>query len=134
MSHDALATAYRNYIACLNARDWTNLGRFVAADVEHNGRTLGLSGYRAMLEQDFRDIPDLHFDIEALLVDAPNVACRLRFNCTPSSGFLGLPAVGRKVSFTEHVFYAFEQLRIVRVWSIIDKLAIEKQLGMHDRG
>jgi len=64
-----LTDHYRAYIACLNARDWTNLGRFIADDAKHNGRPFGLAGYRAMLEQDFRAIPDLHFNIVLLAVD-----------------------------------------------------------------
>ncbi|WP_231664160.1 ester cyclase [Halomonas sp. IOP_31] len=43
-------------------------------------------------------------------------------------GGLGLPVNGRKVRFTENVFYIFENARIARVWSIVDKLAIEAQL------
>lgn len=53
-----LSALYRDYIACLNAKTWPDLGRFVHDDVEHNGRPLGLPGYRAMLENDYRQIPD----------------------------------------------------------------------------
>jgi predicted ester cyclase len=35
---------------------------------------------------------------------------------------------GRKVSFTENVFYEFRNGKIVQVWSVIDKAAIEGQL------
>ena len=59
MTETELADFYRDYIACLNAQDWPGLWQFVAHDVVHNGRAFGLAGYRAMLENDFRDIPDL---------------------------------------------------------------------------
>ena len=81
-----------------------------------------------MLEQDFRDIPDLNFAIDLLVVDPPHVAARLAFTCTPVGNFLGLPVNGRTVSFTENVFYRFADGRIVEVFSIVDKLAIEAQL------
>ncbi len=61
MTKTDLSDIYRNYIACLNQQDWPNLGRFVHDDVQHNGKRIGLSGYRAMLEEDFRSIPDLYF-------------------------------------------------------------------------
>jgi predicted ester cyclase len=32
------------------------------------------------------------------------------------------------MSFTENVFYQFREGRIVQVWSVIDKAAIETQL------
>ena len=35
---------------------------------------------------------------------------------------------GKRISFTENVFYEFRQDRIVQVWSVIDKAAIEAQL------
>ena len=123
-----LSEIYRGYIACLNRQDWPNLGRFVDDAVQHNGRPIGLSGYRAMLDRDFQEIPDLHFDIQLLVSDATHVASRLAFDCSPRGEFLGLDVKGRKVSFTENVFYEFRRQKIVQVWSVIDKLAIEAQL------
>jgi predicted ester cyclase len=123
-----LADIYRAYIACLNAQDWSKLGQFVQDDASHNGRRLGLSGYRQMLEQDFADIPDLYFNIELLVTDPPLIASRLRFDCTPKGKFLGLEVNGRRVAFAENVFYQFREGRIAQVWSAIDKAAIEAQL------
>lgn len=129
MTKTGLFDLYRGYIACLNAQDWPNLGRFVHDDVHHNGRRIGLSGYRGMLEKDFREIPDLRFHIQLLVSDPPHIASRLDFACTPKGDFLGLPVNGRQVSFSENVFYEFSEDRIRTVWSVIDKAAIEAQLG-----
>jgi predicted ester cyclase len=128
MTKTALADRYRNYIACLNKQDWPNLHQFVADDPRHNGRPFGLAGYRAMLERDFTEIPDLQFNIELLICDPPHVASRLRFDCRPKGLFLGLPVNGRRVNFTENVFYQFRGERIAEVWSVVDKGAIEAQL------
>ncbi|QQO21454.1 ester cyclase [Bradyrhizobium diazoefficiens] len=128
MSRDDLADIYRAYIACLNRQDWPALARFVHEDVIHNARPLGLSGYRAMLERDFREIPDLRFEIELLMSDPPGIAARLKFDCTPVATFLGLAVNGKRVSFCENVFYAFHDGKIRQVWSVIDKAAIEAQL------
>jgi predicted ester cyclase len=123
-----LAQAYRRYLACLNARDWPRLGEFVAEDVHHNDRPLGVAGYRAMLERDVREIPDLRFDVELSVVEPPRLAARLRFDCTPAGDFLGLAVDGRRVVFAENVFYEFRGAKIARVWSVIDRAAIERQL------
>jgi len=123
-----LGQAYRRYLACLNDRAWARLGEFVAEDAVHNDRPLGLAGYRAMLEQDVRQIPDLRFELELLVVDPPRLAARLRFDCTPAGSFLGLPVDGRRVTFAENVFYEFRDGLIARVWSAIDKAAIERQV------
>lgn len=123
-----LAAIYRAYIACLNARDWAQLERFVTDDVVHNGKRIGVSGYRAMLERDVEQIPDLRFDIRLLVADASLVAARLWFDCTPCGEFMGLRVDGRRVAFAENVMYRFRDGRIEEVWSVIDKHAIESQL------
>ncbi len=128
MTKTDLCTIYRDYMSCLNQQDWQRLGIFVHEDVRHNGQTIGVSGYREMLENDFRQIPDLRFDPQLLVSDPPYVASRLVFHCTPVSSFLGLPVNGQKVSFSENVLYEFRQSRIWQVWSVIDKAAIEAQL------
>ena len=94
MSRGGLADTYRSYIACLNRQDWAALGQYVHDEVTHNARPLGLSGYRAMLEQDFRDIPDLRFDIELLMSDPPGIAARLKSIARRSVRSLDLPSTG----------------------------------------
>jgi predicted ester cyclase len=128
VTQQRLSDVYRDYIACLNAQDWTNLGRFVHDDVSHNGRQIGLSGYREMLENDFQQIPDLSFSIQLLISDPPYVSSRLLFDCTPKEEFLGLRIDGKRVSFAENVIYEFREDKIMQVWSVIDKPAIEAQL------
>jgi steroid delta-isomerase-like uncharacterized protein len=128
MTKTGLIAIYQAYITCLNRQDWPHLGRFVAEDARHNGRPLGLAGYRAMLEKDFLDIPDLQFTIQLLVADPPHIASRLLFHCTPQASFLGLPVNGRTITFTENVFYEFRDGKIAEVWSVIDKAAIEAQL------
>jgi steroid delta-isomerase-like uncharacterized protein len=128
MTSAELSALYRAYIVCLNRQDWSNLEQFVAEDARHNGQSLGLSGYRKMLEKDFQEIPDLSFTVQLLVCDPPFVASRLEFNCTPKGSFLGLPVNGKRVSFCENVFYRFETGKIEEVWSVIDKRAIEAQI------
>jgi len=123
-----LSNVYRGYIACLNKQDWSHLEQFVHEDVFYNDQRIGLSGYRAMLERDFTEIPDLYFNIQLLISDSLCVASRLGFDCTPKGTFLGLPVNAKKVSFTENVFYQFLDGKIQQVWSVIDKAAIEAQL------
>jgi predicted ester cyclase len=104
------------------------LEQFVHEDVNYNDRRIGLSGYREMLERDFFEIPDLYFNIHLLISNPPHIASRLGFDCTPKGKFLGLDVNGKRISFTENVFYEFRSEKIGRVWSVIDKAAIEAQL------
>lgn len=124
-----LTQIYAGYISCLNAQNWSVLGQFVHDSVVHNGRRLGLAGYCDMLKEDFSNIPDLFFNVELLVSEPPNIACRLQFDCAPTHRFLGLPVNGRRIRFAENVFYEFAHNRIVEVWSVIDKASIEAQLA-----
>jgi predicted ester cyclase len=128
VAQTSLSQIYRAYIACLNQQNLGKLGEFVDDEVRRNGERLGLTGYRKMLEKDHAEIPDLRFDIQLLISDPPFVASRLRFDCSPKGDFLGLPVNGRRVSFSENVFYEFRGEKIVEVWSVVDKAAIEAQL------
>lgn len=128
MTKDELATTYRGYIDCLNRQAWAELGLFVAQDIIYNGEGVGLGGYQSMLERDYRDIPDLAFNIQILTSDPPTLASRLNFKVTPRAQFLGLGVNGRQVEFCENVFYTFIDGKIAQVWSVIDKAAIERQL------
>ncbi|WP_296256264.1 MULTISPECIES: ester cyclase [unclassified Pseudomonas] len=128
MPEPEVLNLYRAYIDCLNRQDWSALGQFVDDEVHYNGQWIGLAGYREMLENDFRAIPDLQFVIDLLLADPPHIAARLCFDCTPVGQLFGLAVNGQRVSFTENVFYEFSGGRIHSVYSVIDKAAVQAQL------
>lgn len=128
MTDSPLQSLYRQYIDCLNSRELDRLSSFVCDEVRRNGEALGLSGYREMLHGDFRDIPDLGFTIELLVADYTHVAARLTFDCTPVGDFLGMPVNGRRVTFAEHVIYAYTDGKIADVRSVIDTTGIRAQL------
>jgi predicted ester cyclase len=89
---------------------------------------VGLVGYRKMLEGDFAAIPDLLFKIDFIVSEPPHIGARLLFDCTPKAGLFGLHVDGRRISFTENVFYRLTNGKIETVWSVIDRAAIEAKL------
>ena len=72
------------------------LEQFVHDEVCRNGQQIGLSGYCKMLEKDFSEIPDLHFNIQLLISDPPYIASRLSFDCSPKGSW---PLCKREESF-----------------------------------
>jgi predicted ester cyclase len=128
MTKEDLRDRYRGYLDCLNRQDWRHLGDYVADEVQRNGEAVGLAGYGTMLEGDFAAIPDLFFKIDFIVSEPPYVAARLIFDCTPKGELFGLPVNGRRVAFTENVFYRFSNGKIETVWSVIDQAAIKAQL------
>ena len=123
-----LADRYRAYLACLNERRFHDLREFVHEPVVHNDRTLRIAEFQDLLRRDATEIPDLRYEIERLVVQGEQVACRIRFDCTPTASFRGIPPTGRSISFVEHVFYRYEDGRIAQIWSLIDMDAIREQL------
>jgi predicted ester cyclase len=123
-----LEEIYRNYIGALNDRRLDDLDQFVHDRLVYNGEEWTRERYAALLADDVRDIPDLHYDIQLLVVGPDQVACRIWFDCTPRQEFLGIEVNGRRVSFAEHVFYRFRANRIEEVWSVIDTEGIRRQL------
>lgn len=123
-----LGNHYQAYLDCLNRQAWAELGRYVDEAVEHNGRSLGLAGYQAMLEGDHAAIPDLQFVARLLVVEPPWLAAQLDFDCHPRGELFGLAVNGRRVRFSEHVFYRLEEGRIREVRSLIDTATIASQL------
>jgi len=128
MKKEEIISAYRRYIACLNSQDWENLDRHVANNVKYNATAIGLDGYRDMIVDDFRAIPDLSFNIVFLVCDTPMIASRLAFDCTPVGRLFGLPVNGTRVRFEENVFYEYREGKILNVWSVIDKSAVAAQI------
>jgi predicted ester cyclase len=82
-----------------------------------------------MIAANIAAIPDLFFDADILVAGADQVACRLTFDCTLQRDFLGFSPNGARLSFAEHVFYRFHDGRIASVSSLIDRYAIQQQLG-----
>lgn len=119
---------YWSYIAALNERRFDDLSAFVADELIYNDAPISAGQYRELLEDDVRSIPDLFFDVQHLVVAGAHVACRLRFQCTPVRTFQGLEPTGSPVTFTEHVFYRFQDRHIVQVWSLLDVAALQGQL------
>ena len=85
--------------------------------------------YQDLIARNIAAIPDLYFNIHLLIANRDQIACRLHFDCTPQSEFLGLQPTGKSISFSEHVFYRFRDGKIYEVWSLLDRPAIEKQLA-----
>ncbi|MBT1702613.1 ester cyclase [Chryseosolibacter indicus] len=123
-----LTQFYQNYISCLNNRRLQDLDLFVNEDLTYNKKAMHLKDYQNLLAQNFKDIPDLYFEIGLLVANEDTIACRLNFNCTPAGEFMGVVVNGRRVSFSEHVFYKLVNGKISEVLSLIDREAIRDQI------
>ncbi|MEH3078238.1 MAG: ester cyclase [Quadrisphaera sp.] len=119
---------YRRYIAILNARRWEELGAVVHDEVTHDGRRMTREQFADLLREDVAVIPDLRYDVQALVVSGDHLAARLWFDCTPARPFREVDTGGRRVAFAEHAFYRLADGRIRTVESVVDVDAVRRQV------
>lgn len=128
MENKELAKIYRNYIECLNNHAIDDLSTFVLDELFYNDKKISRREYEMMLMNDIETFPDLKFNIDVLVVNENYVASRILFNCTPVKDFHNFKSNGNPISFSENVFYKFENSRISQVWSLLDLEKIGLQL------
>ena len=76
--------------------------------------------------------PDLHLDIEELIVTHDTVMVRMTFRGTDTGGYVGRPPTGRAVEEWVVDIMHFEGDRVVSEWIGADKLGLFIQLGVLD--
>lgn len=120
---------YRRYISYLNDRRVDDVQEFVNEELTYNGEPMSRIEYQNLIARNIAAVPDLYFGILVLVSSGDHIACRLKFDCTPQSEFLGQQPNGRSISFSEHVFYRFHDNKICEVWSLLDWPAIMGQMA-----
>jgi predicted ester cyclase len=76
--------------------------------------------------------PDLHIEIEEMIVTSNAVALRSSFHGTDTGGYAGRPPTGRMVNEWVVTIMHFDGDRVVREWIGADKLGLFIQLGVVD--
>ncbi len=76
--------------------------------------------------------PDLHLDVEELIVAGDTVMLRMTFRGTDTGGYLGRSPTGRAVEEWVVDIMHFEDDKVVREWIGADKLGLFIQLGVLD--
>jgi len=76
--------------------------------------------------------PDLHLDIEELIVTGDAAVLRLSFRGTDTGGYLGRPPTRRAVEEWVVSIMHFEGDKVVREWIGADNLGLFIQLGVLD--
>ena len=76
--------------------------------------------------------PDLHLDIEELIVAGDTVVLRAMFRGTDTGGYAGRAPTGRAVEEWVVDIMHFDGDRVVREWIGADKLGLFIQLGVLD--
>jgi predicted ester cyclase len=76
--------------------------------------------------------PDVHLDIEELIVAGDTVVLRAAFRGTDTGGYVGRAATGRAVDEWVVTIMHFDGDKVVQEWIGADKLGLLIQLGVVD--
>jgi predicted ester cyclase len=76
--------------------------------------------------------PDLHLDVEELIVAGDTVVLRMTFRGTDTGGYLGRSPTGRAVEEWVVDIMHFEDDKVVSEWIGADKLGLFIRLGVLD--
>ncbi|KAI1213292.1 SnoaL-domain-containing protein [Annulohypoxylon truncatum] len=132
LSAGELEETYRAYIRCISGQTMeTDLHKFCHPQTIHNTKTLTLDQYKLLIQNARTAIPDIVFGLHTVIADEKSqlVAVRLELTGTPVGIMAGAKPNGRHVNFCEHVTYLFQEGKIARIWSILDKESYRRQLS-----
>jgi steroid delta-isomerase-like uncharacterized protein len=95
-----------------------------------NPHQKGLEPLKASVIATREAFPDLVVTVEDMVAYGDKVVVRLRWTGTHSKGFMGLPATGKRMSWTAIATNRFENGRIVERWFNSDAFSLLQQFGM----
>ncbi len=115
---------------------WNGRRYEAAADLYGEGYTNGFGTGPAARTEPIRRyhaaFPDLHLEIEELIVAGDAVALRCTFRGTDTGGYVDRPPTGRSVEEWVVTIMHFEDDKVVSEWIGADKLGLFIQLGVLD--
>lgn len=134
MTTDIKRTAERIPLEVLNNGNFGLLDELLAPDfVEHSPQP-GVLPTREGLKQSMIALktafPDLRYTVDQSIVCGDQVVHHLSASGTMKGAFMGIPATGKRASWTEiHIGRGVDG-RLTEHWSVIDQLGMLVQLGI----
>jgi steroid delta-isomerase-like uncharacterized protein len=119
----------RFYQEGVNGRMWDVVADLLAPDFTHNGQRLGPSGQRRSLETLYAAFPDARVAIDDMVAAGDRVATRMTWTAIHRGAFMGIPARGRRVTWTAISIIRVSGGKIAQAWVNEDDLGLLEQIG-----
>lgn len=132
---EANKTLFTRFIGeVLNDKNVNAVDELMAANyIDHNpapGVPSGTEGMKQLMSMFFSAFPDLHATIDVLVAEGDLVVGRMTNTGTHTGDFMGIPATGKKVSFTETHIVRIADGKAVEHWGNQDDMGMMQQLGV----
>jgi steroid delta-isomerase-like uncharacterized protein len=106
---------------------------FAAGGVAHGlpgGSVDGPQGFRSVFTTFRGAFPDIHIDVERMVVDGDQVAVHCRVSGTHTGATLGVPPTGKKIDFCGMVIARITGGQFQEGWNCFDFLTMYQQIGV----
>ncbi len=90
---------------------------------------LDREGWKAYLQVFRASFPDLHLEVEDMVVTDDKVVIRVILHGTHQEEFQELPPTGKQVAFAGIAMHRIEHGQSVEHWGVMDLLSLMQQLG-----
>jgi len=136
MNPEAAKKLVREFVDVVkNQRKLERLGDYFGSDYVERNPTVasfgkGIEGYRNFLGHLFEAFPDDALTIEQIVSDGEIVSYRATETGTHRATFLGIPATGKRATWTEIQFFRIAGGKVVEHWVDVDLFSWFTQLGV----
>ena len=132
---EANKTLFTRFIGeVLNDKNVNAVDELMAANyIDHNpapGVPSGTEGMKQLMSMFFSAFPDLHATIDVLVAEGDLVVGRMTNTGTHTGDFMGIPATGKKISFTETHIVRIADGKAVEHWGNQDDMGMMQPLGV----
>jgi predicted ester cyclase len=119
----------RFYEDGVNGRNWEVVTELLAPGFTHNGERLGPDGQRRNLETLYAAFPDVRVTLDDTVFAGDTVITRMTWSGIHRGAFMGIPACGRRVSWTAISIIRLSAGKFAQAWVIEDTLGLLQQIG-----
>ncbi|MGW4729552.1 ester cyclase [Streptomyces shenzhenensis] len=128
MTESDLRDWYTRYAEALNAHEFDRMDEFINDQVLLGGQAGTRDDVVAVLKGIVDAVPDIHWEIDELLLDRDGIAVRAINTGTPVKEWLGVPASGASFRIVEYAIHKVRDGRFVQMTNLHDSAEMLRQL------
>ena len=134
MSAEENKAIVRRAYEAINQKNLDALDEMVASDIiDHDpapGQGPGLEGVKQYFSSMHTAFPDVQMNIDDMIAEGDKVVARGTWNGTHEGEFMGIPAIGRRVTVSQIDIARCADGRMVEHWGQSDALGLMQQLAV----
>ncbi|HEX6347290.1 ester cyclase [Umezawaea sp.] len=129
MTDRDLRSWYLRYVEALNNHDLDGMEEFIDDEVMLDGVPGRRDAVVAVLKGIVDAVPDIHWDVQELLIDRDRIAVRAINTGTPVQEWLGVPPSGASFEIVEYAIYTVGDGRFTKMTNLHDSAGLVRQLA-----